>query len=668
MPDPNTDAKSSPPSTTKGDDRNIYLSTIAPAEAVARAKAALNRDALIQAEVVPAHESAGRVTAAPLFARCSSPTYHSAAMDGFAVKSAETFAAREGQPVRLMKNQGFVPVNTGHPLPSGYDSVVMIEHVVQLDGDAITIEAPAFPWQHVRRIGEDIVATELLLPQNHTLSPYDVGALLAAGIYEVKVWERPRLIFVPSGDEVLNFLDKPTPGPGQVIESNSQVFRAIATSWGATATWTAPAPDRQEALIAAIEGGFAAGAHVVVVGAGSSAGSKDYTRAVFEHFGDILCHGIAVMPGKPSLVAVVRGGPYEGRLLIGAPGYPVSAVVCLEDVLEPIVRWLMRQELPGRQKITARLVRKTPSRPGMEEVVRLAVGKVGLGYVAAPLARGAGLITSLTKAQAVTRIPADSEGLSQDEMVEAELLVPRAGLAKVLVHIGSHDNILDLLANELMGLAEPLMLVSSHVGSMGGLTALKNNAALFAGCHLFDPETGDFNFPFLAKHLPGMDLTVLNLAIRHQGLMVAKGNPKNILGVADLARPEVVFINRQRGAGTRILLDHHLKTAGIAPANVRGYDREEYTHMAVAVNVLTGAADCGLGIYAAARALGLDFVPLARERYDLVLPTDYLNDPRIVVLRTAIETPAFQERMRSLGGYETSLTGRVMTPGLGLGE
>lgn len=652
------------------DARNVYLSTIPPQEAVLLAKSALGetgRLKLIREELIPAHEACGRVTSGPIFARCSSPTFHAAAMDGIAVASAATFAAREGNPVTLARGEGFTPVNTGHSLPDGKDAVVMIEHVEQVDEDTVRIEAPAFPWQHVRRIGEDIVATELLLPQNHTLSAYDVGALLAAGIFEVPVWERVRLTFIPTGDEVLNFLDKPTPGPGQVIESNSQVFRAIAASWGAAPAWTAPVPDRPEALQAAVAQALRDGAHVVVVGAGSSAGSKDFTRSTFDAFGQVLCHGISVMPGKPTVLGVTTGD-FPGRLLVGAPGYPVSAVVCLEDVLEPIVRWLVRQEPPGRQKIRARLARKTPSRPGMEEIVRLAVGKVGGAFVAAPLARGAGLITSLTRAQAITRIPAQSEGLEQDAEIEAELLVPPGGLDKVLVHIGSHDNILDLLANEFMGLPEPLRLVSSHVGSMGGLTALGNGSALFAGCHLFDPETKDFNFPFLKKHLPGLELTVINLAIRHQGLIVAKGNPKGITGVADLARPDVSFINRQRGAGTRILLDHHLSVAGIAPASVRGYDREEFTHMAVAVNVLTGAADCGLGIFAAANALGLDFAPLALERYDLVLPTAFLTDPRIVTLRRVIETPQFQQRMAALGGYDTPLTGKVMQPGLGLGE
>ncbi|HMM39152.1 MAG TPA: substrate-binding domain-containing protein, partial [Desulfovibrio sp.] len=313
------------------------------------------------------------------------------------------------------------------------------------------------------------------------------------------------------------------------------------------------------------------------------------------------------------------------------------------------------------------LARKLPSRPGMEEVVRLAVGRVGQEFVAAPLPRGAGLITSLTKAQGLTRIPADSEGLEQDARVRVELLTPRENLDRVLVHIGSHDNVIDMLGNELMGLPEPMQLVSSHVGSMGGLSALRDGTALFAGSHLFDPETQDFNFPFLLRYLPDVEVLVVNLAIRHQGLIVAPGNPKNISAVSDLARPDVLFINRQKGAGTRILLDHHLKTAGIRPEEVRGYDREEFTHMAVAVNVLTGAADCGLGIYAAAKALGLDFLPLARERYDLVIPRAQAEDPRILALLELVRSEKFQKDIQALGGYETTLTGRKMHPGAGLG-
>ena len=649
--------------------RNIYLKTVPPEEAVALAKAHLDRDALLGTERVPTHEAAGRVTAGPIYAKYSSPTFHAAAMDGVAVWAESTFAAREDAPVTLDFGDGFVFVNTGNPLPDGKNAVVMIENVVQKDENTVLIEAPAFPWQHVRRIGEDIVATELLIPQNRELTPSDIGALLSAGIYEVEVRDRVKTVFLPTGDEVLDFLDRPEPRAGQVIESNSQVFLAYAKSWGLDAGWSAPVPDDEDALREAVVDALRKGCHMVVVGAGSSAGSKDYSKKVFESIGMVLVHGISVMPGKPSLLAVTdeRSG-YPGRLLVGAPGYPVSAIVCHEKILAPVVHWLMGKSAPERRETDIVLARKTPSRPGMREAIRLAAGRIGENIVGAPLARGAGMISTMTKAQAVIYIPEDVEGVEQGETVRAELLVHKGDLDRVLVHVGSHDNTLDLLANELMGLSEPLRLVSSHAGSMGGLTALKAGSALFAGAHLFDPETGDFNFPFIERYLSGLPVTVVNLAIRHQGLIVAKGNPLSIRGVDDLTRDDVVFINRQRGAGTRILLDHHLKKAGIAPRDVAGYDNEEFTHMAVAVNVLTGAASCGLGIYAAAKALGLDFVPLAHERYDLVIPEAYMDDARIRTLIEIIGKKSVQTKIKAQGGYETDMTGRIMRPGMGLGQ
>ena len=646
-------------------ERNVFLSMVDIATALAAVKDALDRDGLMRRETTPAHLAAGRVTAAPVFARCSSPTFHSAAMDGYAVQSAATFAAREGNPVQLRKGQECTVVNTGNSLPEGMDAVLMIERVLAEDETSITIETPVFPWQHVRRIGEDIVATELLIPQNQTLTAYDVGALLSAGIWELVVWEQVRLRVIPTGDEVLDFRKRPEPAPGQVIESNSQVLAALARSWGCTAATVEVVPDDPELLAAALEQGLESDAHVVIIGAGSSAGTKDFTRGVIERFGKILVHGVAVMPGKPSILAVARG-----KLVVGAPGYPVSAVVCFEELVAPIASWLERKIFSPRQTVPVVLARKIPSKPGMKELVRLAVGRVGGCYVATPLERGAGMITSLTRAQAILEIPAQTEGLEQGIEVRAGLLVPEPAIDRTLIVIGSHDNTLDLLANALMGLDEPIRLASSHVGSMGGLSALKSGATLVAGAHIFDPDSDDYNFPFIARHLPETPVEVVNLAIRHQGLIVQKGNPRAITGVQDLARPGLRFINRQRAAGTRILLDYHLKQAGIAPEQVAGYDKEEFTHMAVAVNVLTGAADCGLGIFAAAKALDLDFIPLARERYDLLIAKSALDkngDPKIEALLAIVRSEEFQENIRALGGYETTLTGRVMAPGIGLG-
>ena len=461
-------------------ERNIYLKTIPPEEAVAKAREALNPSTLLSTETVPTHQAAGRVTAGPIIARYSSPTFHSAAMDGIAVLAEDTFQAREDEPVSLSHGDRFVFVNTGNPLPEDKNAVIMIENVVQKDGSTVQIDAPAFPWQHVRRIGEDIVATELLIPQNRELAPCDIGALLSAGIYEVEVREKVRARFLPTGDEVLNFLERPAPGAGQVIESNSQVFMAYAASWGVDADWSEPVADNEDTLRKAVMESLKDGNHIVIVGAGSSAGSKDFSRKVFESIGTVLVHGISVMPGKPTLLAVTdeRSG-HPGRLLVGAPGYPVSAVVCHEKILAPLVAWL--QGAAGPEPVTAEVVlaRKTPSKPGMREAIRLAAGRIGGQIVAAPLARGAGMITTLTRGPGPGPHPGGHpRGVEQGEpRIKAELLLPEAvdldnGSWSI---IGSHDNTMDLLANELMGLPEPHPAwLSTHVGSMGGSWPLRN--------------------------------------------------------------------------------------------------------------------------------------------------------------------------------------------------
>ena len=644
-------------------DRNIYLHTVPIEQALEEIKTRIDRNALLGSESVPTHEAAGRITSRAVYARYSSPTYHSAAMDGIAVKSEYTFAAREGNPVSLTLDTEYQPVNTGEPMPAFADAVIMIEHVHQADEQTVHIEAPAHPWQHVRRIGEDIVATELILPQNRTLTPYDIGALLSGGIFEVEVRKKPQMHIIPTGDEVLDFTTRPAPKPGQVIESNSQVLGLLARSWGCDVTRVPPVPDDEQALIQAVQEALNAGKQIIVIGAGSSAGSKDYTRRIMDSLGQVVVHGIAAMPGKPNLLGVSGN-----TLLVGAPGYPVSSVICFEQLIKPFIAWLSHVNPSSRLTIPVSLTRSVPSKLGMDEFLRLIIGRIGENWVGTPLPRGAGMITSLTKAQGMAKIPRSSEGHQADQPLNAECLVSMQELEQTLVCVGSHDNTLDLLANELMDQEEPISLASTHAGSLGGLQALKRGTTHLAGAHLYDPKSQDYNFPFLAKYLPGVDVQVVNLAIRHQGLIVPKGNPKDIKGIQDLADRDLVFINRQRGAGTRILFDDHLKKAKISAYQILGYDHEEFTHMAVAVNVLSGSADCGMGIYAAARALDLDFVPLARERYDLIIPIAHLEDVKVQAVLNLLATAAFQDKIKELGGYETGLTGQVMRPGLGLGE
>ena len=642
-------------------ERNIYLETVPIAEALSRVTSRLDKNTLLQKELVPTDQAASRITAEPIFARYSSPTYHSAAMDGIGLAAETTFGAREGRPVTLRRDTDYIPINTGEPLPRGFDAVVMIEHVEQVDQENVQLEQPAFPWQHVRRIGEDIVATELILPQNHRLTSYDLGALLSGGIYEVPVRQQPHVHVIHTGDEILDYTRRPEPEPGQVIESNSQVLSSLARSWGCTTSRVPPVPDDEEELALALQKALESEAHIVVVGAGSSAGSRDFTRRVMERHGTVVVHGIKAMPGKPTLLAIAGN-----KLLVGAPGYPVSAVICFEQILRPLVEWMTRSPEHRSPEAEVTLTRKVPSKLGHEEFLRLSVGQVGERLVGTPLPRGAGLITSLTKAQGMARIPAESEGKQAGEVLLTELLVTRQEVDQVLVCVGSHDNILDLLANELMGLEHPLTLSSANVGSMGGLQAIQDGSAHLAGAHLYDPPSGDYNFPFIEQIIRDVPVRVINLAVRHQGLLVAKGNPRGIQGIQDLTREDIHFINRQRGAGTRILFDDALERNGISPKQIQGYEQEEFTHMAVAVNVKSGVADCGMGIYAAAKALDLDFVPFARERYDLILPRAFEEETRMRTLLDLIRDQDFQDKVRNLGGYETGWTGREMQPGDGL--
>ncbi|MGD8396746.1 MAG: substrate-binding domain-containing protein, partial [Candidatus Eiseniibacteriota bacterium] len=244
-----------------------------------------------------------------------------------------------------------------------------------------------------------------------------------------------------------------------------------------------------------------------------------------------------------------------------------------------------------------------------------------------------------------------------------ELLHPAASLEETLVLTGSHDVTLDLLADHMKRRAPWIRVSSSHVGSLAGLVALGAGQCHLGGTHLLDPATGDYNVAYVKQHLPGVRVRLVTLALRQQGFIVQRGNPKSITGFADLARDDVTMINRQAGSGTRVLLDHHLEQLGIDPARIRGYDQDEYTHTGVAVQVLAGTADVGLGILAAARVLDLDFVPVMVERYDLCIPHAHWDDPRVVALRETLGDPAFRRAVEALGGYDVTPMGTIAWEG-----
>lgn len=635
--------------------RDVYLDDIPWEEALERYLTHLAKTGACAPgppEKMPVAEAAGRVTAAPVYAKISSPHYHAAAMDGFAVQAAKTYGASETTPVRLIIGKEAIPIDTGDPLPDGCDAVIMIEDVHYVDTCLIEIFQAAYPWQHIRVIGEDIVATEMILPANHHIRPFDLGGMMAGGVEEVMVHPRPKVALIATGNEIVE------PGtvlkPGDVIDYNTRVQKAALEQWGAEAWRVGIVADNIDSLKEAVLNASSC-SEIVLINAGSSAGSEDYTAGVIRSLGLVLVHGVAIRPGKPVVLGEVNGTP-----VIGVPGYPVSAYLCLELFVRPLVYKRLGMVPPEKERVTATVSRKIVSSLGMEEFVRVKLGQVGKRMVATPVARGAGMITSLIRADGIIRVPRLSEGYRAGDNAAAELFRPLSEIRKTTVIIGSHDIALDVLANYLHLQYPAASLSSAHVGSMGGLTALQRGEAHCAGVHLLDEDSGEYNVPYLKKLLPGRSVVLVNLVYREQGLMVARGNPKKIKDVADLARPGIRFVNRQRGAGTRILLDYRLKELGIDPDRIDGYEREEYTHMAVAAAVASGSADAGLGIRAAAKALNLDFLNMVEERYDLCILRDYWETPYIQRLLDVMGNPAFQEAVRLLGGYDLRHCGRIM--------
>jgi putative molybdopterin biosynthesis protein len=635
--------------------RRIYLSMKSLAEARELWFARFEVDALAQAEEVPVTAARGRVTGGPVMARRSSPGAHQAAMDGFAVAAASTFGAMPDKPRQLTLGREAFPINTGHVMPPGTDAVIMVEQVPDPEADPIAVEAPTFPWQHVRRVGEDLVMGEMVLPEGVEITPWAQGALLAAGVTRVAVRRRPQVAIIPTGTELVPVTDLDRDLPeGRLPEFNSTILSGLVSEAGGLPEVRPIVPDDPGALAAALQEAVG-GADMVLINAGSSAGTEDYTYQAIDSLGEVLVHGVAMMPGKPTVLGVVHGKP-----VIGNPGYPVSAVLSFEQFAAPLIASLAGKRLSPRATLTVHPAQNLPSKPGLTEFIRVTLGRVGDKVIATPLPRGAGTITSLVRADGMLVVPALSEGLEEDRPVSAELLVTPEDLEGTLVVLGSHDNTIDLLATRLRRRDHRLRLSSGHVGSLGGLMALRQGRAHLGGSHMLDPETNTYNVPFIQRYLAGAPLKLINLAWREQGLMVAPGNPKQIRTIGDLTRLDVRFINRQRGAGTRLLLDHLLKEAGLTAKQVQGYEREEYTHMAVAVNVFSGTADVGLGILAAARALGLDFIPLLPERYDLVVPETTFADGRFQTLLEVIRSREFQEAAAALGGYDLKDCGKIL--------
>ncbi len=649
--------------------KKIYLEDIPLEDAQKRFQSALEEAGLWQTlgvEQIPLDENAiGRVLEETVWAKISSPHYHASAMDGFAVRAEDTHGALETAPVSLFYDSETVYLDTGDPLPSWADAVIPIENVEPLSADGnisedprhpqvIRIRAAVSPWSHVREMGEDMVATQLVLPSGHLLRPVDLGAAAGCGYDRLDVARRPKVAVIPTGTELV-YPGEPLK-EGDIIEYNSIILAAQVNDWGGVGSRFENIPDdfgKIKTQVVQAAGEF----DLILLIAGSSAGSEDYSSQIVEQTGELLVHGVAVRPGHPVILGIVQKDG-KSTPIIGVPGYPVSAALTADIFVKPLLgKWLGRSPLQPHT-ILAEITRKVNSRAGDDEYLRVAVGYIGDKTLAAPLSRGSGVITSLVRADGLVIIPRGIQGLQAGEKVSVQLLRSIEELKNTIFAIGSHDISLDLLAQFLAPCQR--RLASVNVGSLGGIMALKKGETHLAGAHLLHPESGEYNLPYIQEHLPGRALRVVTLVGRTQGLFLEKGNPKKIQSLEDLIRKDISTVNRQRGSGTRLLLDFHLKQLDILPESVNGYDHEEYTHLAAAAVVASGRADCALGIEAASYALDLDFLPLYTERFDLLIPEEFVSGELLKPLFELLEDPRFRDAVKTRPGYDVSEMGKLV--------
>ena len=599
----------------------------------------------VKSEKISVLDSVGRVTSKAIYANYCSPTYAASAMDGIFIFSQKIKEATEINPVYLTKND-FIYVNTGNPLDLSLgDCVVMIEELINLADGNFKVIKNAKPWQHIRPIGEDIITGEMLIKSNHKILPQDLGALITGGIKEIEVYKKPTVAIIPTGDEVIDIF-KEEFKEKSVIDCNSYIFSAQIKEWGGVPYIQERLKDDYNEMKQKISE-FSKNYDIIIINAGSSAGSKDYAKSVIEEIGEVIIHGVAIKPGKPTILGKVNNKP-----VIGIPGYPVSAFLAMDIFVKPLLE-KVTSIFNVENFIEGKLGKSIVSSLKHKELIRVTLHKSLDDYIIMPLARGAGITTSLSKADAILEIPKSIEGIEAGERVKVKLLKPLKEIDDNLVSIGSHDIVMDLIGDSIK-------LCSTHVGSFGGILAIKQKNTDIAPIHMLDEESGEYNISFIKKYFPNEDMTLVKGVERIQGLIVEKGNPLNIKSIEELFKKNIRFVNRQRGSGTRILLDYWLKKEGLDFRKLNGYDYEVATHLDVAMAIKNGIAEAGLGIMEAAKIADLEFIPLSKEEYDFLISPEIKNDKKIQEFIEFLKSDFLKEKIGNLEGYSLNKPGKII--------
>ena len=601
-------------------------------------------------EMISVLDSLNRITASAVYAQGSAPHYNACAMDGIALNARLTFGATETTPVFLNKDD-FVCVDTGDPLPDECDAVIMIEDVIEENGK-VKIYKSATPWQNIRQIGEDISAGDMIFPSFTKITPSGIGALLACGILNIEVVKKPVVGIIPTGDEIV--LPTSNPQKGDIIEFNSAIFSGMIEENGAVAKVYPIVADKFDLIKMALEK-VVSECDIVLLNAGTSAGREDFSSAVIDTIGKIIFHGLAIKPGKPAILGIVDNKP-----VVGVPGYPVSGIIILEEVILPIIKYFYGAKIKEYDKINAVLSRRINSSLKYHEFVRVRLGRVNNKIIAIPLNRGAGAVSSFVKADGIIEVPQNSEGYDVGEEVSVRLLRSKEEIKNALVITGSHDPLIDEIIDELKKEDSSISVSSSHVGSMGGIMTLKRKEAHLGGIHLLDESTNTYNESYIKKFFAPSEVVLIKGVRRIQGIMVAAGNPLKINSIEDIYIKNLSYVNRQKGSGTRILFDYYLKKKNIDTDKIYGYTREEFTHTNVAAVIAEKSADAGMGIYSVAKQYGLDFIPVCEEEYDFLVLKETLELPVLKKFIEVLKSDDFAERLKLMGGYSLVEPGTII--------
>lgn len=608
-----------------------FLKIVSREEALARFEAALFPRA-IPSERRKLAAALGASLAEDITAPIDVPPFDRSNVDGFAVRSADLATAGEGAQVRLGLNGETIhcgtvpalqvaagtatPIATGGPLPRGADAVVMVEHTQPAGSATIDVRRAASPGQFISYAGSDIARGEALLRAGTIVGSREVGMLAACGLAEVSVVRKPRVAVISTGDELVQ------PGevlaPAAIYDTNGAIVTAAIDENGGEAVFLGAIPDDEAQLEAAMRRALA-DADMLVLSGGTSKGAGDLSHRIIGRLGQpgIIAHGIALKPGKPLCLAVCDGKP-----VVILPGFPTSAMFTFHDMIVPVLRKMAGLPPRSDAKVNATVPVRIASELGRTEFVMVSLVEGKDGLIAYPSGKGSGAITSFAQADGFLRIDALADQMPAGTEAEVTLFTPHVRVPDLVI-VGSHCAGLDLVTAQLAHAG--LTVRSIAVGSLGGLAAARRGECDLAPIHLFDDKSETYNAPYLVEGLelvPGWR--------RMQGIVFRKGD-KRFEGhsakdavVAALADPSCIMVNRNQGAGTRILIDRLL--GGARP---EGYWNQPRSHNAVAAAVAQHRADWGMTIAPVAKAVGLGFIPLAEEHYDFALVTARKQRPAV---------------------------------------